>query len=53
MATYLVSYDLVGPNRDYEAVKDHIVRRTERERNRWKVSGWSRHQSPQVASVTG
>ncbi|WP_206495098.1 hypothetical protein [Microbacterium sp. KRD174] len=24
MATYLISYDLVGPNRDYEAVKDHI-----------------------------
>lgn len=24
MATYLISYDLVGPNRDYEAVREHI-----------------------------
>ncbi|MFF7291679.1 hypothetical protein ACFY9N_04015 [Microbacterium sp. NPDC008134] len=26
MAVYLISYDVVGPNRDYEAVKDHIIR---------------------------
>ena len=24
MATYLISYDLVGPNRDYAAVTEHI-----------------------------
>lgn len=24
MATYLISYDLIGPNRDYKAVAEHI-----------------------------
>lgn len=25
MAIYLISYDLIGPNRDYEAVKKHVI----------------------------
>lgn len=25
MATYLISYDLVGPNRDYEVIRKHII----------------------------
>lgn len=26
VAVYLISYDLVGPHRDYEAVTDHIMK---------------------------